>query len=327
MQSQVETRKKTGFLKKMTGSTAVMILLVLIVLGVVIQVCTGSFFTRYNTITNIRTISFTAIVAIGQTLVLLTGGIDLSVAGIAGLSNIISAWLMVNTGLHPYICVVLTVLGGFLCGCINGVLVTKVRINPFITTLATGEIFTGFIYVLTQGWPIQNIPEAATFLGQGMIMNTIPMPVVFMVISALIFIYVLRYTAFGRHVYAIGGNENASRIVGINVFRTKMLVYAFSSMMGSLAGVLIMCRLGAAQPSTASNWVMPSVTAAIIGGTSLNGGVGGIPGTIVGAALTTVISNAIVLLSISTYWEKVITGLVVLVAVTIDILKKRVDKN
>lgn len=320
-------KRATGFLKRLTNSTAVMILLVLIALGIVIQIITGSFFTRYNTTTNIRTISFTAMVGIGQTLVLLTGGIDLSVAGIAGLSNIIGAWLMVNTGLHPYLCVAITVLGGFVCGCLNGLLVTRMRINPFITTLATGEIFTGFIYVLTQGWPIQNIPEAATYLGQGMIADIVPMPVVFMLVCGLIFIYVLRYTSFGRHIYAIGGNENASRIVGINVSRTKTLVYAFSSMMASLAGVLIMCRLGAAQPSTASNWVMPSVTAAIIGGTSLSGGVGGIPGTIIGAALTTVISNAIVLLSISTYWERVITGLVVLAAVTIDIMKKRIDKN
>ena len=325
MQNKGETRR--GLLKKLTNSTAMMIFLVLIVLGLIIQIFTGAFLTRYNMITNIRTISFTAIVAIGQTLVLLTGGIDLSVAGIAGLSGIISAWLMVNTGLHPYLCILITVIGGLFCGCLNGLLITRVRINPFITTLATGEMFTGFIYVITQGWPIQNVPKEAVYLGQGMIANTIPMPVIFMAILAVLFVYVLRYTPFGRHIYAIGGNEHAARIVGIHVFRTKTMVYALSSMMASFAGVLIMCRLGAAQPSTASNWVMPSVTAAILGGTSMSGGIGGILGTIVGAALTTVISNAIVLLSISTYWEKVITGLVVLAAVAIDTMKKRIDNN
>ena len=321
----MNAQKKSGasnLIKRAMASTPGMILLVLVGISVILQIATGYFFTPYNMTTNIRTISFTAMVAIGQTLVLISGGIDLSVAGIAGLSGIISAWLMVNTGIPPYLCIIITVVGGFLCGLLNGLLVTRMRINPFITTLAMGEIFTGFIYVLTQGWPIQNVPKVATFLGQGIVLG-IPLPVIFMSAFSIIFFYVLKYAPFGRHIYAIGGNENAARIVGINVKRTKMLVYGFSSMMAAIAGVLVMCRLGAAQPSTGQNWVMPSVTAAIIGGTSLSGGVGGIPGTLVGATLMTIITNAIVLLSISAYWEKVIIGLVVLTAVTIDVTRNR----
>jgi ribose transport system permease protein len=314
----MQTVKTTNkIFKRFRSTTAMMLLLVLIVGSVLLNIATNSFFTSYNISTLIRTISFTTIVAFGQTLVLLTGGIDLSVAGIAGLSGIVSGWLMVNTSIDPFLCIACTLLLGFVAGLLNGGLITYINLVPFIATLATGTSFTGFIYVITQGWPIQNLPEKIFFLGRGMI-GPIPVPFIIMLMIAFILILMLNLFPSGRYIYAVGGNENAARITGIKHKQVKLIVYGISGLLASLGGVLITCRLGAAQPTVGSSWVMPSVTAAVIGGTSLLGGQGGIIGTIVGSVLTGIISNAIVLLGVSSYWENVIIGLVVLVAVIID---------
>jgi Ribose/xylose/arabinose/galactoside ABC-type transport systems, permease components len=312
--------KISSILKKGNSSSASMITIVLIVMCIGLNLINNAFLSKYNVSTLIRTASFTTIVAFGQTLVLLTGGIDLSVAGIAGVSGIISAWLMVNTGINPFLCILITIMAGFAAGCINGLIITKVKLVPFIVTLATGEIFGGLIYLITQGWPIQNIPASVTVLGRGMV-GMIPVPVIIMLIIGIALMIVLKYFPFGRYIYALGGNENAARITGVKTDKIKIIVYGLSGLLSAIAGILITCRLGAAQPSVGSGWVMPSVTAAIIGGTSLLGGQGGIGGTIIGSILMGVIANAIVLLSISPYGEKVIVGVVVLVAVAIDRLR------
>ena len=301
--------------------TAGMISIVLIFLCAVIGTMKPEFLSQYNISTLSRTISFTTIVAFGQTLVLLTGGIDLSVAGIAGMSGILSAWLMVNTNLHPFICIIIIVAFAFTCGCLNGLLITKMKMVPFVVTLATGGIFTGIIYVVTKGSPITGIPKVATKLGQGMLFGVIPYPAIAMIILGIIGIYALKFTPFGRYIYAVGGNENAARIAGIKVAKVTTMVYGLSAAMAGIAGILMTCRLGTAQPTIGADWVMPSVTAACIGGTSLSGGRGSIVGAIVGGMFMGVISNSIVILQISPYWEKVITGIVILAAIAIDRVK------
>lgn len=313
-------------LKKGTSSSTGMITLVLIVMIIGLNLVNNAFLSKYNVSTLVRTISFTTIVAFGQTLVLLTGGIDLSVAGIAGVSGIVASWLMVNTGINPFLCILITIIAGFGAGCINGLIITKVKLVPFIVTLATGEVFGGLIYLITQGWPIQNIPGSVTAIGRGMV-GMIPVPTIIMIVIGVILMVMLRYFPFGRYIYALGGNENAARITGVKTDRIKILVYGLSGLMASIAGILITARLGAAQPSVGSTWVMPSVTAAIIGGTSLLGGQGGIGGTIIGSILMGVISNAIVLLEVSPYAEKVIVGIVVLVAVAIDRIRSRMNSS
>lgn len=318
--------KITSMLKKGTSSSTGMITLVLIVMIIGLNLVNNAFLSKYNVSTLVRTISFTTIVAFGQTLVLLTGGIDLSVAGIAGVSGIVASWLMVNTGINPFVCILITIIAGFGAGCINGLIITKVKLVPFIVTLATGEVFGGLIYLITQGWPIQNIPGSVTAIGRGMV-GMIPVPTIIMIVIGIILMVMLKYFPFGRYIYALGGNENAARITGVKTDRIKILVYGLSGLMASIAGILITARLGAAQPSVGSTWVMPSVTAAIIGGTSLLGGQGGIGGTIIGSILMGVISNAIVLLEVSPYAEKVIVGVVVLVAVAIDRIRSRMNSS
>jgi ribose transport system permease protein len=317
MKDRVSIKNKFSLLNM---PTAGMISIVLVILCVLLYIANHTFLSRYNLSTLSRTISFTTIVAFGQTLVLLTGGIDLSVAGIAGMSGILSAWLMVNAGIPPYVSIVMILAMAFVCGCLNGFLIVKMRMVPFIVTLATGSIFTGVIYLVTKGSPILGIPKTATILGQGML-GPVPYPVIFMIILGLAGIYMLKFTPFGRYIYAIGGNERAAKIAGVKVDRIIVMVYGLSSAMAAVAGILITCRLGTAQPSVGANWVMPTVTAACIGGTSLAGGRGGIIGAIVGGVFMGVISNAIVILEISPYWEQAITGLVILAAIAIDRIK------
>lgn len=306
--------------------TAGMIAIVLVVLCIALNIANSAFLSQYNISTLSRSISFTTIVAFGQTLVLLTGGIDLSVAGIAGMSGILAAWLMVNSGINPFVCILLIIGLAFFCGCLNGILVAKLKMVPFIVTLATGSIFTGVIYVVTKGSPIMGIPETATQLGQGML-GPIPLPTLFMLLLGVIGFYVLKFTPFGRYIYAVGGNMHAARIAGVKVDQVTIMVYGLSAAMAAIAGILITCRLGTAQPSVGASWVMPSVTAACIGGTSLAGGRGGIIGAIVGGIFMGVVSNAIVILAISPYWEQVITGIVILAAIAIDRYKAMRNKE
>ena len=298
------------------------IFLALLVLSTFLAFSAPMFLTQYNLGIVVRQISYVAIVALGQTIVLISGGIDLSVGAVAGLSGILGAIMMSSTNIDPYICTAVAVMFGLGCGAINGVLVAKVGLNPFIVTLATMEAFSGLILVITRGYTVMGIPPKFQFLGQGLI-GPVPVPVIIMVILAAILIYVLQNTTFGRYVYAIGGNLFAARLVGIRVQKIKIWVFALSGMMAALAGMIFVSRMNAGQPTIGQAWLMPSITAAIIGGTSLSGGQGTIYGTILGAVLMGVLANGIVLLNVSSYWERVITGIVVLLAVIIDVLRNR----
>lgn len=298
------------------------ILLALIIMSVLLSIATPNFLNQYNLGIVVRQASFVALVALGQTLVLITGGIDLSVGSIAGLSSILGAILMTSTSLDPYLCTLLAVLCGMFFGIINGVFIAKIGLNPFIVTLATGEAFAGLILVITKGYPVLGIPASFKYLGQGMI-GPVPVPVVILLIISLILIYILKNTPFGRYIYSIGGNESASKLVGIKVDEIKISVYAIAGALAALAGIIFVSRANAGQATIGESWLMPSVTAAIIGGTSLSGGEGTILGTLIGAILMGVLSNGIVLLNVSSYLERVIIGLVVLVAVIIDLVRKR----
>lgn len=297
------------------------ILIALVLLTLTLSIATDKFLTPYNIGIVIRQASFVAMVALGQTLVLLTGGIDLSVGNIAGLCSIITSLMMVSSGIDPYLCTVVGMLIGLVLGTVSGFLISRVGLNAFIATLAMGEVFAGLVLVITKGYPITGIPPKFRFLGQGML-GPVPIPVMIMLAITGILAYTLKYTPYGRHIYAIGGNELASRLVGIRVVRIKISVYAISGMLSALAGIIFVSRMNAGQPTIGPSWLMPSVTAAIIGGTTLSGGEGTVLGTILGAIFMGVLANGIVLLNISVYWERVIIGAVVVGAVIIDILRK-----
>ena len=311
----------------MVKSTAGAVLIVTILMTVIVQLLTGHFYTAYNLSTFSRSASFTIIIGFAQTLVLLLGGIDLSVASVAGLCSMIFAMLTTVGGVNPFLSIAIALMAGVALGAINGIFICSLNLTPFIVTLATSALYKGIIYVATKGIPLTGIPESVTIIGQGTLFGIIPYPAIIMVVLAVILIYMLRYTSFGRHIYAVGGNEHAAKIVGIQINKTKMAVYALTGFISALAGILMVLRLGSSQVNIGENWAMPSITAGVLGGTSMNGGSGGIGGTIVGGLLMSVISFSISLLGISSYWDKIVTGVVVLIAVAIDAIRRRNNSN
>lgn len=311
----------------MVKSTAGAVLIVTILMTVIVQLLTGHFYTAYNLSTFSRSASFTIIIGFAQTLVLLLGGIDLSVASVAGLCSMIFAMLTTVGGVNPFLSIAIALMAGVALGAINGIFICSLNLTPFIVTLATSALYKGIIYVATKGIPLTGIPESVTIIGQGTLFGIIPYPAIIMVILAVILIYMLRYTSFGRHIYAVGGNEHAAKIVGIQINKTKMAVYALTGFISALAGILMVLRLGSSQVNIGENWAMPSITAGVLGGTSMNGGSGGIGGTIVGGLLMSVISFSISLLGISSYWDQIVTGVVVLIAVAIDAIRRRNNSN
>lgn len=281
-----------------------------------------SVFSSYNISTMLRTLSFTAFVGFGQTLCLINGDINLASGATACLSAIVCAMLITAfPAISPFIWLLVGLLFGALCGGFSAVIITLFNIPPFIVCLAASTIFEGMVYVLTGGMSIINLPKSINWLGAGRVLDFFPVPFVIMVVVAVTLTLVLRYSVFGRRLFAIGGNRVASALVGINVSLYRVLVYMMSGALCAIGGLLYMCRLGTAQPTVGLNWSLPALTAAVLGGTSMSGGKGTVFGTIIGMALTTVLSNSIVLLGISAYYEDVVTGSIVIVAVLIDSIK------
>lgn len=303
------------------------ILLALIILCAVLSVSSPYFFTANNALGVARAFTLTAIAAIGQTMVIITGGIDLSVGSIIGLSGL-STGMLLATG-WPLVPSVLAGLAvGTLFGVCNGLLITRVGLPPFIATLGTLSIGRGLIYVLTKGYPV-TVPreeELLRVIGQGYV-GIVPVPVIIMVIITILATLFLSKTTLGRYIYAVGGNEEAARLAGINVNRVKMFVYTMSGFLASISGIILMSRLVSAQPNAGLGQELPVIAASIIGGTSLLGGEGTVIGAVLGAAIIGVVDNGIVLLGIDPYAQQVITGAVVLLAVTLDIWQKRREQR
>lgn len=313
--------------KKLFSSSTSVVFLVTLCIATIVHLTTGNFYTPYNILTFTRTVSFTIIIAFAQTLVLLLGGIDLSIASIAALCSWMVAHLSTATSCPPFLAVIISVCFGLVLGFINGVFIVGLKLTPFIVTLATSSLYRGVVYVVTKGHPITGIPEEITIIGQGSL-GMIPYPFILMLVIWLILLVVLHKTTLGRQIYAVGDNEQAARIVGIKTNKVKMFSYMIAGLLSAVAGVVMVLRLGAAQVNIGENWVMPSITAAVIGGVSMTGGIGNITGAIIGGLLMGVISFSINLLGISSFWEQIVTGSVVLVAVSIDVIRTiKISRN
>jgi len=319
---ETKTSKKME-IPKIFRSTAAVVFLVTIAVTLIAQAITHNFYTMYNITTLLRTASFTLLVGYAQTFVLLLGGIDLSIAACSGLCSMLFASLLTKTAINPYLAIVVAIVFGIVFGFINGIIIVSMDLTPFIVTLATSSIMTGMIYLFTKGFALTGIPEEVTRIGQGNMFGIIPYPFVITIILALILIFVLKKTSFGRHIYAVGGNRTAAKVVGIRVKRIEVLCYTISGCISSLAGALMVMRMGSYQAGIGSTWTMPSVTAAVLGGTAMTGGEGGIGGTVFGGLLMAVITYTISLTGIDSYWNEVVTGIVVLIAVYIDAFRRR----
>ena len=298
------------------------VLIALIVLCAILSIASPNFLTPFNLTVVVREASFVGLVALGQTLVLLLGGIDLSVGAAAALSSIVGSLFLKSLGVPPVFVIPATALFGICIGSINGFFISVFKLNAFIVTLASWEIFAGMTLVITKGYPIRPLGPEFTVFGQGEILG-IPGPVLLFFAAAGILIWVLNKTRFGRNLYAIGGNRDAAVLVGIPVVRTELFVYGLAGMFAALAGIMYASRMDAAQPSVGEGWLMKAITAAILGGTSLKGGQGTILGTMFGTLLTAVLANGLSLMNVSAYWARVVVGAIVLIAVLGDLLRQR----
>jgi len=269
----------------------------------------------------IRALSFIAIMAVGQSLVIITAGIDLSVGSILGLSGVVTAVLM-NSGFGITSSALIGLIVGMLCGLANGLLITETKLPPFIATLGMMSIARGLAFALTGGETIRNLPSEFLTFGQGTFLS-IPIPIIIMAIFAFVVGYFLKATKWGRYVYAIGGNEEASHFSGVNVGRMKILVYTLCGFAAGIAGVLFTARFGVGQSTAGLGYELDVIAAAVIGGISLSGGRGTILGAIIGSLLMGILRNGLVLLNVSAYWQQVAIGLVILLAVILDRKTKR----
>ncbi|MCJ0952767.1 ABC transporter permease subunit [Mammaliicoccus sciuri] len=290
----------------------------LILLIVVISIMNSAFLDLSNLLNLLRQVSINGLIAFGMTFVILTGGIDLSVGSILALSSAFTA-ILITSGLDQIVALIVGVLGGFLLGVFNGVLVTFGSMAPFIATLATMTIFRGLTLVVTDGNPITNLGDSYMFqlFGKGYFFG-IPVPAVTMIIVFIILAIILQKTTFGRHTYAIGGNEVASKISGIKVNRVKILIYGISGLMSALAGAILTSRLNSAQPTAGTSYELDAIAAVVLGGTSLTGGKGRIVGTFIGVLIIGVLNNGLNLLGVSSFYQQVVKGIVILIAVLID---------
>lgn len=288
----------------------------LLILCIVISVLTPRFLTIPNILNVFTQVSVNAIIAVGMCFVILTGGIDLSVGSTLAISGAIAASLA-QKNVNIVLILVATVIIGGLIGLINGIIVAKGKIQAFIVTLATMTVFRGVTYVYTNGTPISGLGTNFTFVGNGTIIG-IPLPVIIIAIVALIAWYVLTQTRYGRYVYAVGGNEDSSRLSGINTDKIKALVYVLSGAAAALSAIVVTSRIGSASPNAGSGFELDAIAAVVLGGTSLSGGEGSLTGTIIGAMIIGVLNNGLNLMNVSPFYQSIVKGLVILLAVMLD---------
>jgi len=270
-----------------------------------------------------RDTAILAIAAIGVAFPIITGGIDLSIGSIVGLGGVLSTYFIMKWGvpIAPGIFMALGV--GVIIGWIHGWFVTRLNMHGFLITLVTLGVARGAILVITNGIPITGIPDAYTYLGQGYLFKLIPIPVILCAVVATFAYYLLRYTYIGRQIYAVGGNIEATRLSGVNVDARIVLCYVISVVCAVLVGVIQAGRLSLGHPATGEGFELLAITACILGGLSLMGGQGTVPGILVGSALIGVLQNLMVMLNINPYWHKIVIGLVLLAAITFDYLRRK----
>ncbi|MGP4052932.1 ABC transporter permease/substrate-binding protein [Streptomyces sp. 2A115] len=293
----------------------------LIILVIAMSALSGDFLTTDNLLNIGVQAAVTAILAFGVTFVIVSAGIDLSVGSVAALSATVLAWTATSEGVPVWIAVLLAIATGIACGLVNGVLISYGKLPPFIATLAMLSVGRGLSLVISQGSPIA-FPDSVSHLGDTL-GGWLPVPVLVMVVMGLITALILGRTYIGRSMYAIGGNEEAARLSGLRVKKQKLAIYALSGLFAAAAGIVLASRLSSAQPQAAQGYELDAIAAVVIGGASLAGGTGKASGTLIGALILAVLRNGLNLLSVSAFWQQVVIGVVIALAVLLDTLRRK----
>ena len=290
------------------------IIVVMLLMIVIFSIFSDNFFTTNTLFTILRRVAITGIISVGMTFVLLTGGIDLSVGSIAGCTAVTAAILMKNFSVSIFLAIVITIVLSVIYGAINGLCITKLNIPPLIATLGLQTSLRGLAFIVTGGLPVFGFGSgfskfaAATLFG-------IPYMVILLVLIFIIGIFVLKKTTIGRHIYGVGGNEEASRLSGVNVVRVKMFAYSLCGFLSGVAGLVLLSRTGSGQPSLGDGYEMDAITSVVLGGVSLSGGEGSLPMVTVGVLIMGILSTGMIMCNINDYVQQLVQGIVLIGAV------------
>ena len=297
----------------------------LIVFGIIcliISLITPQFLTVSNLTIIVTQVSINALLAFGVTFVIITGGIDLSLGSIVAVTGVTAAMLAHPDSYPVLIPIVMGLLAGLLMGAFNGFIITKSKIAPFIVTLGTMTIGRGLALILSDGRPVSNLSDSFNYLGSGTVLGIPILILIFILVFAVCSI-ILSKTVLGRYIYAIGGNEQAARASGINIDRVKLSVYSISGLLAGLAGILLASRITTGQPNAGAGFELDAIAAVVIGGTSTAGGRGTMVGTLIGFLLIGVINNGLDLLNVTSYYQQIVMGIIIIGAVVLDSLNQK----
>lgn len=298
------------------------ILIFLISISVIMSFASPYFLTTNNLLNLLIAASSNIIIACGMTLVIILAGIDISVGSIIAFSGVITAIMIAWFHLSLFIAIIVGILSGLIIGMFNGFVISETTIPPFIVTLGTMNIARGLAYVSTNGQPVRVMSNSFNFIGSGYVFG-IPMPVIYFIVLFVITLIILNRTKLGRYIYAIGGNAEAARFSGINIKRVQFFVYSFSGLMAGIAGVILASRMYSGQPTAGNGAEMDAIAAVVLGGTSFMGGQGKLGGTLIGALVMGVINNALNLLNVNSFWQYIVKGFIIIIAVYFDFIRKR----
>lgn len=309
--NKVATRKPDGGIRKYG------LLIAFVAVCLVLSFITPKFLTVQNLMIILTQVSINALLAFGVTFVIIAGGIDLSIGSMVAVTGVVAA-SFAHPDTYPVAVPVLAGLGaGLLFGAFNGYIITRSKVPPFIVTLGTMTIGRGLALILSKGRPISNLSDSFNFLGGGKILG-IPTLIIILIVLFIVCTVVLKRTVLGRYIYAVGGNEQAARASGIQLTNVKMAVYTLCGGLAALAGILLTSRITTGQPNAGTGFELDAIAAAIIGGTSTSGGTGTMTGTLIGALLIGVISNGLDLLNVTSYYQQVVMGTIIIGAVVLD---------
>ncbi len=320
---------RSSWLSRLRGgniTTGASLFVVYVVMCIIFALLTPYFLTTKNFVNIGQTLAVVGIVAIGETLVLISGGVDISVGSVAALSGVVTSLFWDNGILPIWGCVAMGLLSGSMVGLVNGLIVTRLKINPLITTLGMFSVIRGLAFVLTGGQMNQLNNEQFQLLGRGDI-GGVPVSLILMLLLFAFFIFVLRKTAFGRDLYAIGGNPVASRLAGIPVRRYSLFIYVVCGFLAALGGLVLASQLAAGTPQAATGLEFTVIAAVILGGTSLAGGKGTLIGSLIGVFILRTLDNGLILTGVSSYYQEVARGLVLLLAVGFDQIRIRFGRS
>lgn len=299
------------------------ILIGFVLLCVIIAILNPNFLTTQNLLNVLRQTSTNLYIAIAMTMIIIIGGIDLSVGSIIAVSGVVTTSLIAFEGTPVWLAVIIGLLVGMIFGFFNGFVVSNTWIPPFIVTLATMNIARGIAYVYTDGKPVRVVSDSFNYIGSGYIGGVLPTPVLYLIVILVISAVIMNKTKLGRYMYAVGGNIQAARFSGINIKKVQLFVYTFSGLMAGFAGIVLSSRMFSGQPTAGMGAELDAIAAVVLGGTSFAGGSGRIGGTVIGALIIGVLSNGLNLLGVNSFWQYIVKGFVILIAVYADEIKKR----